>query len=474
MNILLCAAEVVPFAKVGGLADVMGSLPKALAEIDLKPVVVLPRYGSIDPEHWNLTKTPWQYDVELDGQTYPIEVWQGQLPDSGNHTVPVYFIENMALFGSRKDVYPYGQQALEVQSFKLLSKAVFGLMRAMEFYPDVLHLHDWHTAPVAKELAELRQHNPKFKNIRSVFTIHNLAYQGVFDGVNWLKEGLSKADALTTVSPTYAQEIQTPEFGEGLQDLLKSRAGQLHGILNGIDMNLLNPKTDKFLPKSYGPGDFKAGKNACKEALQQEMGLPTDTDSASIPLIGFVSRLVDQKGLDIMLPALEQVAADPSFPKMQWAILGSGEPRYEEGFKALNTKYPHLRTFIGFNLALAQKIYAGSDMFAMPSAFEPCGLGQLIALRYGSVPVVRSVGGLADTVFDIRHDADKGNGFCFKDYTVEAFVQTLKAALTHYENQKQWEVLVNRGLSEDFSWRKSAKTYADLYRSLTPAASAVS
>ncbi|MEB3287752.1 MAG: glycogen/starch synthase [Vampirovibrionales bacterium] len=464
MNIVLCAAEVVPFAKVGGLADVMGSLPKALAEIELTPTIVMPRYGLIDPEKWNLVKTEYAYGVELDDKAYNIEVLKGALPGT---EVPVYFIENTEMFG-RDSVYPYGQAELEINSFRLLGKALFGLLERLNLFPEILHLHDWHTAPIALELNEKRKNDPRYASVRSVFTIHNLAYQGVYGDTNWLREGLSNADALTTVSPTYAREIQTAEFGEGLESLLQKRSKDLHGILNGIDMALLNPKTDHFIPAHYDATHFAAGKATCKEALQKELGLPLEPET---PLFGFVSRLVDQKGLDIMMPAIHQLieklgGSEKSQKSFQFAILGSGEPRYEEQLKEINAQYPHIRTFIGFNLAMAQKIYSGSDFFIMPSAFEPCGLGQMIALRYGSIPVVRSVGGLADTVFDVREKKD-GNGFCFKDYTAEAFCDTMLAAIDYYKKQSEFSSLVTRALSEDFGWQKSAKTYQELYQSLS-------
>lgn len=465
MKIVLCAAEVVPFAKVGGLADVMGSLPKALAEIDLAPTVVMPKYGLIDPDKYQLEKTDIAYDVQLDGQTYPVSVWKGTLPGSD---VTTYFVDNVEMFG-RDSVYPYGQLEVEIRSFRFLGKALFGLLETINLFPEVLHLHDWHTAPIAVELVEKRQHDKRYENVRSIFTIHNLAYQGVYGDTNWLKEGLRHADALTTVSPTYAREIQTPQFGEGLQDLLVSRSKDLHGILNGIDMALLNPKTDHFIAQHYDAREFVGPKAACKEAIQKELGLPVEPET---PMIGFVSRLVDQKGLDIMMPAIHMVNEKLGGKGFQFAILGSGEPRYEEQFKQLNEQYPHIRTFIGFNLALAQKIYSGSDFFAMPSAFEPCGLGQMIALRYASIPVVRSVGGLADTVFDVRSDKEKGNGFVFSDYTPEAFADTILAALEYYKNQSAWLDLVRRSLSEDFGWQRSAKTYQDLYASLAKKAPA--
>ncbi len=461
-TVVFCSAEVAPFSKVGGLADVMGSLPKAFDTSVVSPVVITPRYGLIDPETHNLSKLPFDFSCELNGQDYPISVWEGTLPHS---SVPVYFIDSPDLISNRDAVYPYGNADLEVNSFLLFGKAIFELIHRLGLEPDILHCQDWHTANVVVELKERRQHDARFKNTRSIFTIHNLAYQGKHNNRNWMSEGLTHADFLTTVSPTYAQEIQTDTFGEGLSQILRDRRDSLTGILNGIDTDLFNPATDNFIPQTYSHGNFKPGKSACKAALQNEMGLET---RPGVPLFGFVSRLADQKGLDILLPVLEEMKD----ARMQVVILGTGDPVYEARLKELNEQSKNIRTFIGFNLSMAQKIYAGSDIFLMPSRFEPCGLGQLIALRYGTLPLARMVGGLKDTVFNVDNEPQKGNGFTFNDYKEEAVKGTIEHAISVYGESARWNTLVDRAMNEDHSWPQSAKAYEALYLQLTSPVSA--
>ncbi|HEY9745956.1 MAG TPA: glycogen/starch synthase, partial [Oculatellaceae cyanobacterium] len=283
---------------------------------------------------------------------------------------------------------------------------------------------------------------------------------------NWLREGIYRSDAVTTVSPTYAEEVQMPEFGAGLDDVMRDCKHKLVGILNGIDTELFNPETDAFIAAHYNQADFEVGKTRCKADLQAAMDLPQEPD---VPLVGFVGRLVDQKGLDILLPAME--ALESAGLPIQFALLGTGEPAMEEALKALNSKTRRIRSYVGFNTALAMKIYAGSDMFVMPSAYEPCGLGQMIALRYGSVPVVRAVGGLADTIVDVRSNPTRGNGFLFGEYDSQAVEETLRAAVALYGKSEQWHELIRRGMAEDHSWRPSALAYEELYTRLgSPAA----
>lgn len=457
MQVIFCSAEVAPFAKVGGLADVAGSLPKALKGKDVEPIVVMPRYGCVDIEKFNLTLTETQFNVDFKNGLYAFSVFQGTLPGSD---VPVYFLDNRDLISNFDDVYPYGNAELEVNRFLLFGQGVFEFIRQMNWTPDVLHCHDWHTANIITQLNQQKQTEERFKNTRSIITIHNLAYQGNFDGINWLEAGLKGADKLTTVSPTYAKEIQTAEFGEGLDWLLRERSNDLVGIVNGIDTDLFNPETDHFIAQQYSSADFSAGKAKCKEAIQTEIGLPKCVET---PVIGFVSRLVDQKGLDIMMPALEKLnGAD-----VHVAILGSGNPEYEEKLKWFNANTRNIRTYIGFNLALAQKIYAGSDFFLMPSRFEPCGLGQLIAFRYGSIPIAREVGGLADTVIDASADQAKGNGFTFHDYQSDVLNDTINRGLAAYANKDRWNDLTRRAMSQELGWEESAKHYITLYQSVS-------
>lgn len=467
MNILMPSAEIAPFAKVGGLADVLGSLPKALAKCGLNVSLVMPRYGLMDSDLWGF---------EL-RQKAGFAYWMGKLPGS---EVPVYFIEQPELFGSRQTVYPMDNPALEFAGFYYLNEAVFDLIELEGLPVDIIHAHDWHTARIP-DLVVQKSQTTRFANTKSILTIHNLAYQGVEaaaddyidvditpeaaashqkNTLNWLKSGLSSADMITTVSPTYAKEIQTSEYGAGLDGLLRSRSQDLVGILNGIDTDLYNPATDPFIPQAFTTESFVVGKAACKRALQEELGLPIDPD---IPMVGFVGRLVEQKGLDILLPAIEMSAAENL---CQWVLLGSGHPTVEATLKSLNSRFPNVNGYIGMHLPRAQHIYAGSDLYAMPSRYEPCGLGQMIALRYGSVPIVRPVGGLADTVRDIRRDAANGNGYHIAAHTPEALMATLRDAVQDFRQQETWRGIIIRAMTEPLDWDSSAKLYVQLYQEL--------
>lgn len=460
-TIVFCAAEAAPFAKVGGLGDVAGSLPKALKRLGMNPVIVLPRYGFINPHELGFERLPLQLEVSLLGSSVSVGVWKGALPGLPNNaSVPVYLIEHPTYFGTRQTVYSSHLEE-DIQSFLLLSKAVFPLMKALKLPPDILHVHDWHTAAAAIDLLEFRQADPFFQHTQSVLTIHNIAYQGVSGPgeLNWLGEGLRLADFITAVSPTYATEIQTPEGGAGLHQVIRQRSNHLKGILNGIDTDLFNPMTDAFIPETYNRQTFHQGKRLCKRVLQQELGLEVHPE---IPLIGMVTRLVEQKGLDILLPVMDLLASR----RAQWIFLGSGEPGYEALLKELNGRYRNMVSYVGFNLALGQKIYAGSDIFLMPSRFEPCGLGQLIALRYGAVPLVRETGGLADTVIDLRKSYEVGNGFSFAPYESGALLETVDTALSYFKDETTWQHLVQNGMAEDYSWERSAKQYRNVYQKL--------
>ncbi len=462
LQVVFCAAEAAPFAKVGGLADVVGSLPRALHEAGVAVCVLLPRYGCIDPDAEGFEQLDVRCQVPFEDREETIALWHGHLPES---SVPVYLVENATWFASRRSVYPEGDPQTELNSFLFFSAAVFEALHALTIRPDVLHLHDWHTAPVAVKLAHLRQEDSaafggNYADTRSVLTIHNLSYQGHDGTTNWLAEGIRHADEITTVSPSYALEIQTPQQGCGLDILLREHQSQVQGILNGIDEQIFDPATDRFLPKPYDIESFEEGKAFCKADLQRELGLPAAPEK---PLFGMVSRLVEQKGLDILLPALEVLASDL---EAQWVILGSGEPRYEDGLRALSDRFRQVAVHLGFNLALAQKIYAGSDFFLMPSRFEPCGLGQIIAMRYGSLPVVRAVGGLADTVKDVDDHPRDGTGIVFREFDIPAMAGAVRRAEALYckpENQRR---VIRNAMSANFSWSVSAKAYREVYNSL--------
>lgn len=456
MQVIFCSAEVAPFAKVGGLADVTGSLPKALITKGIDPIVIMPRYGCIDPNKHQLELTDIQFNVDFKNGLYAFSVWKGFLPNS---SIPIYFLDNRDLISNHDDVYPYGNPDLEVNRFLLFGEGVLEFIRQAELKPDILHCHDWHTANIITKLNDVKSSDPIFKNVRSIITIHNLAYQGHHDGTNWLERGIKEADKVTTVSSSYAKEIQTSEYGEGLDWLLRERANDLSGIVNGIDNELFNPDTDKFIQQQYNAETFQKGKAVCKESIQKELGLEVKPHT---PVIGFVSRLVNQKGLDILMPVMEEL----QHKDVQIALLGSGDPHYEEQLKSFNTNSKNIRSFIGFNLSMAQKIYAGSDFFFMPSRFEPCGLGQLIAFRYGSIPIARKVGGLADTVIDAETNTGQGNGFVFEAYNGNDLSLAIDRALNYY-NGTNWNNLVKRAMTQDFSWVNSASAYQTLYQSIS-------
>jgi len=451
MNIVFCAAECTPFAKVGGLGDVVGSLPKALEALGETVRIFLPFYGSIAEEGHAVSDTGIDFSLGYLDAVYPFRVLESLLPQSN---IPVYFLDNHALFRSTDEIYPKNQELFEAQRLDIFAQAILSVLKIMEFQPDVLHVHDWHTARMAAWLKTDMASDSFYRQTQAVLSIHNMAYQGAPDGFNRLKSGLESADALVAVSPTYAKEILTPEDGCGLEDVLQTRPEKLSGILNGIDTNLFDPKTDQFLPVQYDTNSYITGKAAAKEGIQVALDLPRDPD---VPLFGIVTRLVEQKGLDLLLPILPELAKLPA----QFAILGSGEARYEDALKRANRETKNIRSLIGYHAALGQQIYAGSDAFLMPSRFEPCGLGQLIALRYGSVPVVRKTGGLADTI------SENVNGFVFTDYTAEAFLEAIERAIAVWQKDPQaWQKLILNGMSTDFSWQKSAMKYQQLYKSL--------
>ncbi len=461
LNVVFCSAEVAPFAKVGGLGDVVGSLPKALAEQGVQASVMMPRYGMIEPEAFGFDKIKTRFNVWFEGKEELVSIWKGTLP--GSDTVTVYLLEHEFWFADNPAVYPIGQTDYEVGRFRFFSQAVLEGLEALDIQPDVIHVHDWHTAMIPALLAQ--EKNLYFSDTRTVLTIHNLAYQGWHDNRNYLVEGIWSADWITTVSPTYAQEIQTAEYGCGLDSLLRDSAQRLQGIVNGIDMERFNPQTDSAIVQHYDVSSVEAGKARCKIDLQQAIGLPVESE---VSLFGFVSRLVDQKGLDILLPVLmDTFETTSALAESQWVILGSGEQYYESALRILAKRFPQVAVQIGFDTGLAQRIYAGSDFFLMPSRFEPCGLGQLIAMRYGSIPVVRATGGLADTVIDVTKNPEKGTGVCFDTYDSSALKQALQTAIGYYKDRAAWRKFRQNAMVADFSWETSAKAYCAIYNNLT-------
>jgi starch synthase len=474
MELLFLGSEVAPLSKTGGLGDVLGALPAALAAGGDAVAVVSPRYGFIDATREGFT--PRERAVRVRGEA--TTVWSRT---TGRLTS--YLVEHERFFGSRRGLYTehgheYGDNA---ERFAYLCRAGLEVPGAFGHRPAVLHLNDWQTALAAWLLRHDHASNPALARTRSVFTIHNLAYQGSFskellpalglpwelfrpDGVefhdrlNLMKAGLVFADAVTTVSPTYAREITTPSGGEGLDGLLRARGAKLSGILNGIDTAEWDPATDRHLPASFDALKL-AGKAACKKALQEELGLPARPE---VPLLAVVSRLADQKGIDLLLAALPDLLRRD----LQLAVLGSGRRDWEEALvHAAHHHHGRLGVRIGFDEGLAHRIEAGADLFLMPSRFEPCGLNQLYSLRYGTVPVARRVGGLADTIEDFD-GWRKGTGFLFEEYDPRAMVTAVRRALELFRDRRAWHAMMKRGMALDFSWARSAEQYRTLYRSL--------
>lgn len=474
MKVLLVASESHPFIKTGGLGDVMGALPKSLTDLDIDVRVVIPKYKEIKDEFkyklnfikWIMVKVGWRnqycgiYEYKHNGVTY-------------------YFLDNEYYF-KRDGIYGHYDDA---EKFAFFDRAVLEFLKEIDWKPDVLHCNDWQTGMIPV-LLKLEYINDEFyRNMKTVFSIHNLYFQGIFPpdilpelfgydhepfrngslelhgGVSFLKGGINYADQVSTVSETYASEIQTPEYGETLDGLLRCRSYALKGIVNGIDYEEYNPKTDKFIRENYSVDDLR-GKEVNKEQLQSDLGLTVNKD---IPIIGIVSRLTHQKGCDLIINTLDRVLQRD----VQVVVLGTGDYLYEETFKNFQFRYPgKVSANIMFDNSLAHKIYAASDMFFMPSLFEPCGLGQLIALRYGALPIVRETGGLKDTISPYNKYNGVGTGFGFRNYNYGELMNATEHALDIYNNKDVWRSLVLQAMNSNNSWEKSAKEYKSLYSGL--------
>jgi starch synthase len=468
--VLYLSAEVVPFAKTGGLGDVGGSLPKALAALGHDVRVVMPAYRSIETDFYagrgGLTALPGGLLVPVRGVGVPAGVFEGRLPGSD---VPIYFIAQRELY-DRDSLYGYADDPYR---FAFFSRAALELTLALDWRPHLVHAHDWHSAPALTWLATTGQYDDRFRGIASLFTIHNLAHQGRSsadlygylgfqspklneEGVgelNFMARGIYHATLINTVSPTYAREILTPGGGAGLDGLLGYRSYDVHGILNGLDTEAWNPATDSRIAARFAAGSLEA-RLANKRALQALAGLP----ARDVPLVAMVSRLDWQKGLDITGHVIHLLLNEYAGPA-QFVVLGSGAPEWEAMFADLATYHADKMTaFLAYDAALAQLIYAGADIFLMPSRFEPCGLGQMIAMRYGCVPVVRATGGLADTV------QDAVTGFTFLNYSAGAFWEALQRAIYIYNvDPDSWRSIQRTGMQTDFSWERSARGYQQLY-----------
>ncbi len=492
LKILLVAVEVAPFAKVGGLADVAGALPKALRALGHDVRVAMPKYQVIDEARFGLQTRLAALPVPLGDQIVTVRI--AEAPLDPDHPIPVYFIDSPHYF-DRPEVYAYPD---DDERFVLFSRAAVEMLGPLGWTPDVIHCNDWHTGIIPNWLQTIDRQNPALGHAATVFTIHNIAYQGEFTSrppaagpvvgvggdaatrflklagvaaqgltdfeqqalggtVNLMGRGIQFADAVNAVSEQYAREIMTPEYGEKLDPLVRSRHDHVFGILNGIDMDVFNPMTDRHIAARYSAAD-PAGKGINKAGIQHAMHLPVRPD---VPLMSAISRLFVQKGFDIMIPALEEVLPEVD---AQFILLAIGDPGYEARFKRLAARHPDkVSLAITFDPPLAQRIYAGSDIFLMPSRFEPCGLGQMIAMRYGTVPVVRRTGGLADTVQNYDPATGAGSGFVFDPYTPEALIDAIRRALAAYAQADAWSGLRLHDLSLDWSWERSARKYVALY-----------
>ncbi|OGF50263.1 MAG: starch synthase [Candidatus Firestonebacteria bacterium GWA2_43_8] len=470
LNILFVASEAVPFAKTGGLADVASSLPKALAKLGCTVKVIIPRYSKIDEIKYDLK---FVCDLPNGGA-----IKKSKLRGS---PVEFYFVEYDHYFGRSSLYSENGYDYIDnAERFIYFSKSVLEFARFSGFKPDIIHCNDWQTALIPVYMDTLRS-DPYFKDTATILTVHNMAYQGIFnkqtmyatglpwnyftrdrleywDQLNFMKGGLVFADIINTVSETYAKEIQSSyDFGWGLEGVLRNRKEDLYGILNGIDSKEWNPETDKYLLKKYG--QLSIGKKLDnKKLLAEKCGLPFKPGT---PMLGIVSRFADQKGFDILGPAMDMLMKND----VQLVIQGIGDQRYNDMFSAFQSKYPDkLAVVFKFDERIAHLIYAGSDMFMMPSRFEPCGLSQLISFKYGTVPVVRDTGGLSDSVSNFEPKNGKGTGFVFKDYSPWAMLDAINRAILVYKNKNIWAKLIIKDMGLDFSWDISAKKYIELYK----------
>lgn len=477
-NILFVASESVPFIKTGGLADVVGALPKYLDREKYDVRVVIPNYLAI-PERY---RSQFYYLTSIRmpmGRLGDVYVGIMTYQQDG---ITYYFIDNEYYFTGAS---PYGAIHWDIEKFCFFSMAALSILPTVQFRPDIIHCHDWQTGLVPVLLHSIFKDNFFYNNIRTIMTVHNLRFQGVWDvetmqlytnlpdwvftpdrleffkDANMLKGGLVFADRITTVSESYADEITYPFYGEGLDGLMRAKRADLSGIVNGIDYAVYNPQTDAAIVDNYCADAFQAGKIANKLALQRELGLPEDPD---VMLVSVISRLTDQKGLDLV----EWVIGELVQANIQLVVVGTGDKKYEDLFRRMEYFMPDkVRAYIAFNEAFAHQVYAGSDAMLMPSLFEPCGLTQLISLRYGTVPIVRETGGLRDTVQPYNEFDQTGTGFSFANYNAHEMLQTIYSALNvYYESRASWDNMVARGMKTDYSWAASAEKYGALYDSL--------
>jgi starch synthase len=473
MHILFAASEAVPFIKTGGLADVVGELPLALVKQGLKVSVVIPKYSQIKPSLIKDAKFLKYFDVYMNNQKVYAGIYLLQ-----QNKIDYYFIDNESLF-KRDNVYGYNDDDARFGFFNL---AVMEMISHLQLKIDIVHAHDWQCGPLSMLYYEKYHNYPFYENINWVFTIHNPAYQGLFDpkivetifGLNmdlyhngtlrfkdafsFIKVGIVYANKITTVSKTHANELLDPSFAYGLEGVINLRRNDLIGIVNGIDYEKYNPNNDRYIATNYRSSYSKKLIN--KEALQKRCGLEINP---SIPLLAIISRLTWQKGIDLISPHVDELLNK----NVQLVVLGSGDYQYENAFKYYAIKYPNkVFTYIGFNDELAHQIYAGADILLMPSLFEPCGISQLIALRYGTIPLVRQTGGLKDTVNAFNEYEVTGNGFGFIDFNYQTMSNIIDYALKFYYQKEIWDVIFKNALKSNFSWDQSAKEYVEVYKSI--------
>jgi len=465
----MISSEAAPFAKTGGLADVVGALPAALQAFGDEVAVVIPRYGSIDLKN---ARRVWDnLSVHLGPASFPITIYQAPAQ------YPVYLVDCPPLF-ERKGFY--GNSAMDFPDnhirFAVFARAALSIARVL-FRTDIFHCHDWQSGLVPAYLRTTFASDPTYLGCRTLFTVHNLGYQGLFPKtalaevalpaeavyrpdameffgrVSYIKAGIAFADALSTVSPTYAREIQTPEYGFGLDGALRARSNVLTGILNGVDYQEWNPEIDPLIPARYSADDLTP-KSECKRQLVQEFGLPAE--AMARPLLGIVSRFTRQKGTDILTEVIADIVAQDAY----LVALGTGDAEYEEFFRRMQREHPgRVAVRVGFDNGLAHRIEAGADLFLMPSHYEPCGLNQIYSLRYGTVPVVRATGGLDDTI-------EEGTGFKFAEYSGLALLEAVRSAILAFADPDGWRQMMRRGMRKDFSWKTSAGAYSELYHKI--------
>lgn len=474
MKVLFVVSECVPFVKSGGLADVAGALPKELKRLGTDIRVMLPKYGTIPEMYRTKMKKVTQLIVRVG--------WRRQYCgiEMLEHEGVTYYLVDNEYYFKRDRLYGHYDDG---ERFSYFCRAALDALPAISFQPDIIHCHDWHTGMIPFLLREEYKNNSFYQHMRSVFTIHNLQFQGIFPreilgdllnlsdryftiehvefygNVSFMKAALVASDMITTVSPTYKEEIQTEYYGEKLDGLLRARQRDLVGILNGIDDEVYNPKKDRYIAVPYDQTTI-AQKEINKQALRQRFSLPSEED---VPIIAMVTRLTKQKGLDLVKCVFHEIIAE----NVQFIVLGTGDWEFEHFFNEMAITYPNqVKAYIGFHEELAHQIYAGADLFLMPSQFEPCGLGQLIALRYGAIPIVRETGGLNDTVQSFNEFTGEGNGFRFKNFNAHDMLYTIRRALGFYYQKEVWEKLVIAAMSRDYSWAQSAFKYNQLYDEL--------